>query len=404
MADHAATPAGVPIITADPYSQENLTSPHALYEQLREAGPVVYIERYGTWGIARYEQVNTVFRDWKTYSSAAGVGLSNFRKEKPWRPPSLLLESDPPTHTHAREALGPLLSPRALEPLREPFGREASALVDRLATSGSFDAVTQLVEVYTLKVFGDAVGLPDEGRERLLVYGTLLFNSFGPRNQLLEDAQAAAQDVPQWVADNCHREALRPGGFGAQLWALADTGKISEEWAGLLVRSLLGAGIDTTVNGINAAIYGLATHPDQWRLLREDPSLATAACEEGIRWDSPVQIFFRTTTRDVEIEGVHIPAGEKVQCFLGAANRDPRRWRDPDRFDLKRDTAGHLGFGMGVHRCIGLSVARLETEVLLAVLARRVDQIEISGQPRRKPNNTLHAWASLPLAVHSAPA
>src|SRR5579863_1319197 len=186
MTEIAATPQGVPVITSDPFSPENLTQPHALHEQLREAGPVVYLDQYKIWGMARYEQVNAALKDWETFSSAAGAGLSNFRKEKPWRTPSLLLEADPPAHTRAREVVGLSLSPPALRALRERFEREATELVDRLATLGSFDAVTQLAEVYPLKVFGDAVGLPEEGREHLLAYGNMAFNAFGPHNSLVD--------------------------------------------------------------------------------------------------------------------------------------------------------------------------------------------------------------------------
>src|SRR5690349_22889538 len=186
MTDTATTPQDVPVITADPFLPENLTQPHALHEQMREAGPVVYLECYHIWAMARYEQVNAALKDWETFSSTAGAGLSNFRKEKPWRTPSLLLEADPPAHTHAREIVGPILAPPALRALREPFEREAIALVDRLVALGQFDAVTQLAETYSLKVFGDAVGLAEEGRENLLPYANMVFNAFGPRNKLLE--------------------------------------------------------------------------------------------------------------------------------------------------------------------------------------------------------------------------
>ena len=403
MTETTVTPEGVPIITADPFSLENLAEPHTLHEQLREAGPIVRLDYYGIWGMARYEQVNAALKDWGTFSSAAGAGMSDFRKEKPWRTPSLLLEADPPAHTLAREVVGPILAPPALRALRESFEREATLLVDRLAALGSIDAVTQLAEVYSLKVFGDAVGLSEEGRENLLPYANMVFNAFGPRNQLLEAAMADAQVVQQWIAASCRREALRPGSFGAQIWAAADAGKIPEEWAPLLVRSLLSAGLDTTINGIAAAIYALASHPEQWSVLREDPSLAKLAFEETVRWESPVQTFFRTTTREVEVAGRRIPAGEKVLLFLGAANRDPRRWTNPDRFDIRRNSSGHVGFGMGIHRCVGQTVSRLEAEIVLTALARRVERIELTGQPRRKPNNTLREWSSLPVIVHPAP-
>jgi cytochrome P450 len=328
--------------------------------------------------------------------------MSDFRKEEPWRPPSLLLEADPPIHTRAREVVGPILSPRRLQEVREYFEGEAAALVDQLAELGEFDVVHQLAEAYSLKVFGDTVGLSDEGREHLLVYGDLVFNSFGPHNQLYEDSMANAQIIQQWVQDSCRREALRPGGFGEQIWALTDNGEVSEEWAALLVRSFLTAGILTMVNGITAAIYGFASHADQWNILRENPSLAASAFEEAVRWESPIQAFFRTTTQEVEVSGIRIPAEEKVMLFLGAANRDPRRWTKPDLFDIRRNPSGHVGFGMGIHRCIGQTLARLQAETLLIALARRVEQIEITGQPQRRPSNMLYAWKCLPVIVRPA--
>ena len=312
MVDTVVKPEGVPVLPTDPFSLENLLEPHAMHEQIREAGPVVFLDAYGIWAMARYEQVNAALKDYETFSSAAGAGLSNFQKEKPWRVPSLLLEADPPFHTRAREVVGPILAPPVLKALSGDIEREAIKLVDHLVALGSFDAIPQLAEAYPLKVFGDAVGLPEEGRENLLPYANMVFNGFGPRNQLLADAMANAQPVLQWITQSCSREALRPGSFGAEIWAAADKGKIPAEWAPLLVRSLLSAGLDTTINGLAATIYALASHPEQWSILRQTPSLAKSTFEEVIRWESSVQTFFRTTTREVEVAGVRIPAGEKV--------------------------------------------------------------------------------------------
>src|SRR5579883_1388583 len=141
MTEAAIVPEGIPVISADPFSLENLVNPRSLHEHLREAGPVVYLDRYRIWAMARYEEVNAALKDWETYSSASGAGLSDFRKEKPWRVPSLLLEADPPTHTIAREVVGATMSPPALKALRPGFESEAAALVERLIALGSFDAV-----------------------------------------------------------------------------------------------------------------------------------------------------------------------------------------------------------------------------------------------------------------------
>ena len=170
----------------------------------------------------------------------------------------------------------------------------------------------------------------------------------------------------------------------------------------MLVRSLLSAGLDTTVNGLGAAIYCLARFPEQWARLRKEPSLARNAFEEAIRFESPVQTFFRTTTRQVDISGFRIGEGEKVLMFLGSANRDPRRWENPDTYDVKRPTSGHVGFGSGIHMCVGQLLARLEGEVMLSALARKVGAIEITGQVKRRYNNTLRGLDSLPITITPA--
>ena len=171
--------------------------------------------------------------------------------------------------------------------------------------------------------------------------------------------------------------------------------------AALLVRSLLSAGVDTTVHALGNAILCFATHPDEWAVLHADPGRSRAAFEEVLRFASPVQTFFRTTARAVEVGGVSMPAGEKVLLFLAAANRDPRHWDRPERFDVSRRAGGHVAFGSGIHACVGRMLARVQAEVLIGALARRVSSIELAGDPERKLNNTLRGLASLPVRVSS---
>jgi 4-methoxybenzoate monooxygenase (O-demethylating) len=394
-----ATKRNFPISQVDPFSDEFLSSPHRYHEALREAGPVVWLEKYQVWAMARHEQVHAALSDWESFCSSAGVGLSDFRKEKPWRTPGLLLEADPPLHTRTRNVMMRVVSRPAIEALREPFTKEAARLLDGLVARGRFDAVTDLAEKYPLKVFPDAVGLPQDGRERLLPYGNMVFNAFGPRNQLFENAMVNAKELLDWATTWCQRSALSPNGFGARIYEAADAEKVSEAEAALLVRSFISAGLDTTVHALGDAIYCVATNPDQWRLLREDPSLARSAFEEVIRCESPVQTFFRTTTKPINIAGVQLAEGEKVLLFLAAANRDPRKWDNPDRFDIRRKTLGHVGFGTGIHGCVGQAVARMEGEIILTELAKRVQKIEIVGEPTLQLNNTLRGWASLPVKV-----
>jgi 4-methoxybenzoate monooxygenase (O-demethylating) len=392
----------IPHLDFDPFSIEFFADPFPTHEKLREAGPVVYLDKWGVYGVARYEQVHAVLNDPQTFCSSRGVGLSDFAKEKPWRPQSLILEADPPAHTRTRAVLNQVLSATAMRPLRGHFTALAEAKVDELLARGSFDAIPELAEAYPLSVFPDALGLKQEGRENLLPYASLVFNAFGPPNELRKEAIERSAPHQAYVAAQCQRENLAPGGFGACIHDRADAGEITHQEAPLLVRSLLSAGIDTTVNGIGAAVYCLARFPDQFAKLRADPSLARNAFEEAVRYESPVQTFFRTTTREVEIGGHTIGEGEKVLMFLAAANRDPRRWENADSYDITRRTSGHVGYGSGIHMCVGQLVARLEGEVMMAALARKVKSIEISGEVKRRYNNTLRGLESLPVTIRPA--
>jgi 4-methoxybenzoate monooxygenase (O-demethylating) len=388
-----------PVSAIDPFSHAFLENPYPHHESMREAGPVVWLEHYGIWGMARHQEVRDALTDWQTYCSGAGVGLSDFRKEPPWRPPSVILEADPPLHTRTRAVLTRIMSPAAINVLRTTFEREVEALVDRLVARREFDGIADLAEAFPLKVFPDAVGIAEEGRENLLPYGSMVFNSFGPRNDLFDKAMANAGPVRDWIMSKCGRAALAPDGLGMQIFGAVDAGELTEAEAGMLVRSFLSAGIDTTVYGIGNALYCLARYPEQWTILRENPSLIRLAFEEVLRFEAPVQTFFRTTTKDVDVAGVKLGEGEKVLLFLAAANRDPRRWERPDNFDVRRRATGHMTFGTGIHGCVGQALARLESEVMFSALARRVARFEMTGEPTRRLNNTLRGLDTLPLRI-----
>ena len=320
------------------------------------------------------------------------------QSEAPGRTPA----SDVDPFSTARAVLNRVLSPAAMKQLRAGFAAAAEVKVREIGRKSRFDAITELAQAFPLSVFSDTVGLRREGREHLLPYANALFNAFGPPNELRQQALDRAAPHVAWVTEQCQRANLAPGGLGAQIHAATDTGEITKDEAPLLVRSLLSAGLDTTINGIGAAIYCLARFPEQWQRLHQDPLLARAAFEEAIRLESPVQTFFRTTTRAVRLGGVEIPEGEKVLMFLGAANRDPRRWDHPDTFDITRRTSGHVGFGSGVHMCVGQLLARLEGEVLLTAMARSLASIDIVGPTKRAYNNTLRGLADLPIAIRAS--
>lgn len=401
------TASQLPISGDDPFSEALLTDPHAFHARLRDAGEVVLLEKYGVYAMGRYETVHAALTNWQGFISSAGVGVSNFRREKPWRPPSLLLEADPPAHNAPRTTLARILSPRSLRRFTTQWEAQAEQHVEELLSGAAggvleVDAVPAITEAFPLRVFPDAVGVRREGREHLLPYGDFVFNAFGPPNFLVAAGAESAPEHAAWIATQCERDNLEPGSIGSAVWGAADQGDITQAQAPLIIRSLLTAGVDTTIHALSALLHCFANANDQWDLLRADPSLARRAFDEAIRLESPVQTFFRTATNDIVIGGSVIPEGEKILMFLGAANRDPRRWTAPDRFELDRDPSGHVGFGMGVHQCVGQHVARLEAVSLLKALAARVRRIEPAGPIERHLNNTLRATASLPLRLSLA--
>jgi cytochrome P450 len=394
------SPASAPVSNADPFSDAFLADPYPFHHTLRELGPVFRLDHYGVWGMARHEHVIAALVDWNTYASGAGVGLQDLRKGKAWRPPSIVLEADPPLHDETRGAMSRILSGPVVRQLRPAFEAEAERLADELVARGTFDAVADLAVAYPLKVVGDAVGVPPEGRECLLPFGNMLFNSFGPANDIfLESTKAAGDAVLKQIYAHCERGALASGGLGLQVYQAADEGRLKPEYAPVLVRSMLSAGFDTTVCGLGSAFYAFAAFPEQWQILRSSPQLHRTAFDEVLRWESPVQTFFRTTTKPVNIGGVRLGADEKILLFLGAANRDPRRWDTPEQLDVTRNTSGHVALGQGIHVCVGQMIARLEAELLFSAFAKRVARFELAGEPLRRRNNSLRGFAALPMKV-----
>jgi cytochrome P450 len=395
------SPTGLPSLDLDPFDVNFLSDPYSFHSKLRDAGPVVWLQAHGLYGMARFAEVSEALKDWQTFCSGRGVGLTDFAKEDNWRSPSLLLEVDPPLHSRTRSLMNKIVSLSAIRGLRPAWQAKAEELVERLVERRHIDAVTDLAQRYPLLVFPDTIGLPENGRELLLTYAAVGFNAFGPKNALFQDSFAAASpEAIDWVAAGCKRENLKSGGWGMSVYEAADRGECTPEEAERLIRSFLAAGLDTTVNGIGNMMFALAKHPEQWQILRKDPKLVRKTFEESLRWDSTVQTFFRTTSRDAEIGGTTIPEGSKVLLFLAAANRDPRHWgEDAEQFNIRRQVSGHVGFGFGIHQCLGQMVARQEAELILDALLSRVEEIRLAGEPQRRLNNTLHALASLPVEL-----
>lgn len=379
----------------DMFSQEAIRDPQRYDAMIREAGPVVYFPKYDVWATGRHQHIETMMRDWKTFSSTRPpfeeVGQ-----------PMILLSDDPPDHQRVRTVISKAMAPSQMRRMQDAFETEAENVVRRLLDRGGvIDGHTELAKAYVLKVFPDAIGLGDQNREMLIRFGHAQFNMFGPKNEIYAQSMAEAADVFEWVAVNCKRDAVRPGGICMKMYEAADEGGVTAEEAEVLVRTLYSAGSDTTIYALGNTIRALAEFPEQYELLRGDVSeYAKRALEEGLRYDNPARFTRRRTTVPVDVGGVKLPADAKILIMHMPGGRDPRRWENPDVYDLRREVMGqHLGFGFGVHACVGARIARMEAVCLLSALARHVARIELAGIPEVTANMAVHGHEHLPLRL-----
>ena len=379
------------------FTDEALADPYPLYDELRDAGPAVWLSDLEVYALPRYAETREVARNWEVFSSARGVMLNDAVNEITGGVVTLC--SDPPRHEQMRRVLRRPLMAGALRELAPDLVAEADSLVERLVAQGTFDAVTDLAQHLPLAIISNLVGIPDAGRERMLEWATAAFDSQGPLNARTLAALPKAAQMVEYGNVEAVPPNLKPDGWAQMLYDAADRGELAPEQCPMMMPDYLGPSLDTTINGISSAMMLFGEHPDQWDLLREDPSLIPNAINEVLRLESPIQRFTRYVTQDHDIGGVAVPAGSRVMLLFGSANRDERRWTDPTRFDVRRERAAeHLAFGFGPHACVGSGLARLEMRVLLEALVARVERFETTDATRAI-NQVLRGLSSLRVAV-----
>lgn len=381
----------------DLFSDEALTNPYPHYRQLRDAGAVVHLETIGAFALPRYAEVRAALADWQTFSSH-GIGLTEDTNS---RMTGTILASDPPEHDALRTTIDYGLSPRILRQEAEATIKHRSEeIVEDAVARGSFDAVEDLAKAFPLSVVLDLIGLPHEGRDRVLDWADGAFNTFGPANERKHSGAASVEDLWRYLYTAVTPDSLTPGSMGRKVYEAGERGEIPQETWFVQMAAFITAGLDTTIHAIGSAILLFATHPDQWDMVREDPDrMIPMAFNEILRIESPVQFFGRLVTRDHEMEGVVLPEGSQMLLMYGSANRDERKWEDPERFDVTRNPVDHMAFGHGVHKCAGQGLARLEFTAVFDHLARMVRRFEIEGEPERHLNNTVRGLSSLPVSV-----
>jgi hypothetical protein len=366
----------IPDFPYDIFTPDAVRNARAVDDEVREFAPAVRLHD-GVVMIARHEHVTKGLLDWQTFSSTS----------RPWHDPNsprpeILLTQDPPDHTQVRKVIADALSPRALERVKAIFEGAAREFVDELrAKEGeTVDAVGDITQAFIFRVLPDILGLPKEGRHHMHGFSQMVWATMGPPGELFDEAmQADFSGVIQWLETTCERDALDPEGIGAEFFRAADRGQVTLAEAKLLLQTVLSAGADTTYLTMANALRAWALFPQEYAKLRADPKKLRGAFDESLRWDAPSRMAGRMAVKDVEIGDYLIPAGTKVGLMFAAANRDPRFWDAPEEYRIERDTKHSLGWGYGVHGCVGRVLATMEAQALLGNIVREVESIELAG-------------------------
>jgi cholest-4-en-3-one 26-monooxygenase len=365
--------------------------PHEWFTYLRNEAPVYFHpepDGPGFWVITKYADVVTVGRDAATYSSdqkRGGVVMLEGRPDDYQfeQGGNLMLTMDAPEHTRYRKLVNRGFTPRQMRML-EPHIRElTNQIIDAVIEAGECDFVTDVAAELPLQVIAEMIGVPHEDRHKVFEWSNRMIGSEDPEFSVSDEEVQNAQIEMFMYANSLAQERRanpRDDIMTALLEAEVDGDRLTEMDFNLFFLLLAVAGNETTRNSISHGVRAFCDYPDQYQLLVEDPSRAKLAAEEVVRWASPVMYFRRNVTKDTELRGQQIKAGDKVSIWYISANRDEEVFDDPFTFDITRDPNEHVGFGGGgPHHCLGSNLARMEIYVLLEEMARRIPTMELAG-------------------------
>lgn len=384
----------------DPFAADVRADPYPHFAHMRAEAPCAHLQRYGVWFVSRYDDVAHVLHDWQTFSSSQGAALEPVATAEEG---GVILATDPPRHTRIRRAVSQEFTPKmigALEPRIRALAEHAVAIA---LDADQVDWIELLAAPLPTTIMAQLMGYPEHHRDQYSRWASIVFDSMGcPASDATADSPLA-QVAPQlygFVGQLAANREYVEGGWGDRIVQSGERGELTNDEVLSLLGGILVAAMDTTVNMLGNLMHSLATHPDQWRRLADDPALAPSTINESLRFESPVQPgFFRVATRDTEIAGVSVPEGSRVMVGFGSANRDGDQFPDPDEFLVDRTPNNHVAFGRGTHFCLGAPVARLMGKVVLESLCDRVTTIELAGEPMRKDNRMLHGFDALPVRL-----
>jgi len=390
-------------VAYDITSDEVRADPYATYRQLRSTDPVHRMRLVDAWALTRYQDIEAVLRDHKRFGNAGRVLVETI--------PLSLLDIDPPAHTRLRLLVSKAFTPRAVAKLGARIQELADQLLDAVAGKECFDLIAALGYPLPVTIIAEMLGVRPRDMDRFEQWSHALALSVDPmlgrdQVQAIEHAQQEAYAYfESIIADR--RGQPRDDLVSALIAAEEEGDRLSHEELLSVMLLLLVAGNETTRNLIGNGMLALLKNPDQLQRLRDQPELLDSAVDELLRYDSPVQLNGRKALEDVELGGKRIRAGQVVISLVGAANRDPEVFADPDSLDIGRREKSHLSFGRGIHYCLGAPLALLEARIAFASMLKRFTSIRLALEPRHQQGVVLRGveqlWIEVSRSDRSAP-
>ena len=386
-------------------TREGHTDPYALYRRLQAMAPVHRSDLDGNWYVSGFDAGRQILGDPRVGKNNQfivarhGVDPERLRIARR-RPRRSMLTVNPPEHTRLRGAAKGAFIPPAMAAVQPRVAAIIDERLDRLAELGEADVMAELAFPMPVTVVGEMVGVPEEDRAwfRPLMRTLVSSDSFKRSPEELTRVEQASDELEAYFFDLIARRRKEPrNDLLTYFIGQADDGILDEDELFSTVTLLFFAGFLTTTNLIGNGLVALFDHPEEQARLWEHPELAASAVEEIVRFDSPIQFVHRNVLEDLELEGQHLSAGDVVMVLLAAANRDPARFADPDRFDIGRTDNLHLSFAWGLHFCLGARLARMEGQLVLAGLVQRFARVEPAGKPVRNPGLVIRGFDSLPV-------
>ena len=388
-------------VSYDPYDVDINADPYPTYARLREDAPVYYNDRYDFWALSRHEDVQKALVNWRTFSNTRSDILDIIKADVAL-PPGVILFEDPPLHTMHRGLMSRVFTPRRMAALEDQVRQFCVRCLDPLVGSGGFDIVAELASMMPMRVIGMLLGIPEQDQVAVRNKTDANLRTEPGKPMQVKEADVANgamfAEYIEWRSENPSDDLMTQLLNAEFEDEHGETRKLTRQEVLTYTAVIAGAGNETTGRLIGWLAKVLAEHPDQRRAVVEDRSLIPNVIDETLRFEPTGHATARYVTEDVEYYRTTVPAGSPILLLVAAANRDPRRYENPDVYDIRRDDIQHLTFGYGLHFCLGANLARLEGRVALDELLNRFPEWDIDyDNTKLAPTSTVRGWERMPI-------